>query len=271
MKINSIRETWINPANKDINEKIKVWDSVSTDYKEKQIPKWESNNFLKLLDSSMDLSQITSVLDVGCGAGTYTVALAEKVNKAVGVDLSPNMIRFAKEKAKEYNLNNTEFICGDWDKFDINNENFEKSFDLVFAHMTPAINSAATFEKLIKCSRKYCFFTKPTRRKDSVMDEVEKMVGLKSNNTSSDEKITYAFDMLWQLGYCPQFSYHNEVWKPEKTMEQAYAWYIGRVKTKKNISSLEEAKIKEYLHSIAVDGKIHEIITSTIVTMYWKI
>jgi cyclopropane fatty-acyl-phospholipid synthase-like methyltransferase len=271
MKLDMIRKVWINSANKDINEKVKVWDSVSEDYKEKEIPKWQSNHFLKLLNSTVDLAKITSVLDVGCGAGTYTVALAQKVNKAVGVDLSPNMISFAKEKVKEYNLNNAEFICDDWEKLDINNENYEKNFDLVFAHMTPAIDSAATFEKLIKCSKKYCFFVKPVRRKDSVMDEVEKIIGLKSNNSIQDEKITYAFDMLWQLGYCPQFSYYNEIWKPEKTMEQAYAWYIGKVKTKKDISSLEEVKIKEYLQSIAIDGKIHEVITSTIVSIYWEV
>ncbi len=45
-----------------------------------------------------------SVLDVACGTGTYALALAEKGFAAWGTDLSPEMIRQAKQKAERQKL-----------------------------------------------------------------------------------------------------------------------------------------------------------------------
>jgi len=38
------------------------------------------------------------VVDVGCGTGSYAIALAEMGYKVVGIDLDPEMISLAKEK-----------------------------------------------------------------------------------------------------------------------------------------------------------------------------
>ena len=43
---------------------------------------------------------------------------------------------------------------------------FLKNFDLVFAHMTPAIADYYTLEKMCNCSRNKCFLVKPSRRND---------------------------------------------------------------------------------------------------------
>ncbi len=270
MKIEQIRDSWVNRADKDVQASIEMWDSVSADYKEGPLPNWETNEFLRFMSHMIPLNDDMSVLDVGCGAGNYTIALASKVGKAVGLDFSPQMIRFAKEKAQAHDVQNATFISGDWNTFDVEKEKFAKSFDIVFAHLTPAINSALTFEKLIQCAKKHCLMAKPVRRKDSVMDEVRKLAGLK-NDISSDDSITYAFALLWQAGYSPYFSYHDEVWESNKSFEEAYSWYIGRVKTMKTLTAAEENTLKEYLASIAVDGKIYEKITSTIVTMVWQV
>ncbi|NUN99959.1 MAG: methyltransferase domain-containing protein [Saprospiraceae bacterium] len=40
-------------------------------------------------------------LDVGCGTGNYTLALAQRGIQAMGVDLSPAMLAVAISKAKE--------------------------------------------------------------------------------------------------------------------------------------------------------------------------
>lgn len=43
-------------------------------------------------------------LDVGCGTGNYTLALAQRGIQAMGVDLSPAMLAVAISKAKEAKL-----------------------------------------------------------------------------------------------------------------------------------------------------------------------
>jgi 2-polyprenyl-3-methyl-5-hydroxy-6-metoxy-1,4-benzoquinol methylase len=42
----------------------------------------------------------TSVLDIGCGAGRFTIPLAEQGMKVLGIDYSPEMIRLADEHAR---------------------------------------------------------------------------------------------------------------------------------------------------------------------------
>ena len=271
MNIEEIRKNWINMADKDMDASIKMWDSTSVYYRDKPKLKWESNDFLKELNSTIELTNEMKILDIGCGAGLYTIAMAEKVNKAIGFDLSPKMIEFAKERALKEVVSNTEFIAGDWNKFDIKKEKFESRFDIVFAHMSPGINSAETFEKMIACSKKHCFLVKTARRKDLIMDQVIKLAGIDNLAEKSDNNIIYAFQMLWLLGYCPRLSYRQEEWATEKSLDEAYIWYINRVKTYKNITNYEETKVKNYLNDFAVEGKIYDKTSTTIVTIYWRI
>ncbi len=270
MNIEEIRKNWLNKANKDMDASIKMWDSASIYYKEKPIPKWESNDFLKDLNATIELTKDMTVLDIGCGAGVYTLALAEKVGKAVGFDLSPKMIQYAKERAQKTGAANVEFIAGDWNVLDVTKSKFYKNFDFVFAHMTPGINSAETLEKMLDCSKKHCFLVKSARRKDLIMDQVIHLAGVDDQAETTDEDILYAFQMLWELGYCPRFTCRQEEWHVEKSLEEAYIWYINRAKTYKNISAAEEAKLKEYLNTVAVADKIQDITSTTVVTIYWQ-
>jgi 2-polyprenyl-3-methyl-5-hydroxy-6-metoxy-1,4-benzoquinol methylase len=52
----------------------------------------------------------SSVLDVGCGPGIYTLEIARKINgMIVGIDIDQNKISQAKKLAKELNINNVQF------------------------------------------------------------------------------------------------------------------------------------------------------------------
>ncbi len=49
------------------------------------------------------------VLDLACGTGILTFAIASKVSAVVGVDLMEESIRVANEKARRYNIANVSF------------------------------------------------------------------------------------------------------------------------------------------------------------------
>lgn len=42
-----------------------------------------------------------TLLDLACGEGTFAVLMAQQSLKVTGVDVSPEMLRFAREKAEE--------------------------------------------------------------------------------------------------------------------------------------------------------------------------
>jgi ubiquinone/menaquinone biosynthesis C-methylase UbiE len=71
------------------------------------------------------------VLDVGCGRGRIMNRLAELYphSRFVGMDLSPDAIRFARDEAAKKGLNNIEFVAVDLSNFDGTAE--PESFDFI--------------------------------------------------------------------------------------------------------------------------------------------
>lgn len=66
-----------------------------------------------------------SVLDLACGYGRITFALKNRGYNVRGIDISPNLIRDAKEKAKKYRLD-IEFKVGDMRNLPYPSEEFNK-------------------------------------------------------------------------------------------------------------------------------------------------
>lgn len=54
-----------------------------------------------------------TVIDLYCGAGTITLALAAKAKRVIGVEIVPEAIENAKENAERNGVQNVEFLCAD--------------------------------------------------------------------------------------------------------------------------------------------------------------
>jgi hypothetical protein len=181
------------------------------------------------------------------------------------------MINIAKQKASDYIINNVEFCCDDWHNLDIEKSGYLHKFDLVFAHMTPAIQSTDTFEKLSAASKNWCVLAKPIRRVDPVSEAVKELVGIREHRESCDEEIMFAFEMLWRQGYLPQLEYEKQVWNMKKTLDEAYGLYVNRIKTYQHITLEEEKRVKAYLKTLAQDGFVYEEVDTTIATLFWQV
>ena len=66
----------------------------------------------RLYEKAAALAGLT-VLDLYCGAGTITLALAEHAKTAIGVEIVPEAIENAKRNALRNGMENTEFFCAD--------------------------------------------------------------------------------------------------------------------------------------------------------------
>ena len=63
---------------------------------------WNHNNhYHKFLLQQLP-SHCKSVLDLGCGTGTFSRLLAERCDRIIAIDLSPQMITVAKQNSQSY-------------------------------------------------------------------------------------------------------------------------------------------------------------------------
>ena len=70
----------------------------------------------RLYDAAISLASITkedTVLDLYCGVGTITLAMARAAGKVIGVEVIPQAVEDARENAKRNGIENAEFFCGD--------------------------------------------------------------------------------------------------------------------------------------------------------------
>lgn len=271
MKLEQISEAWGNPSAYNGELQAAIWDRVAEDYHKRTLPEYETNDFLKLITDVVVPDRSTTALDIGCGTGSYSLALAKRIGSAVGVDVSPKMIRLASDTAKELGAANAKFHCINWADADIDALQMRGRFDIVFAHTTPAISDYATFDKMNACARNHCFFRKPTRRSDAVQDAAFELVGIRKSGEAGDRDLLYAFEYLWHKGYCPKLEYKNEVWINTRSIDDMAAWCIDRAKLKKGLARQDELVIRDYLNAIADNGKVQETIRTTLVTLYWQV
>ncbi|KAF2959095.1 class I SAM-dependent methyltransferase [Thermotoga sp. 38H-to] len=82
-----------------------------------------AKNFTKFLENFHIRGK--KVLDVACGEGTFAVEIAKQGFKVVGVDLSSEMLKFARERAKE------ESVPVIFLKRDMRELDFHEEFDIV--------------------------------------------------------------------------------------------------------------------------------------------
>jgi len=70
----------------------------------------------RLYEAAIAQAEITKedlVLDLYCGVGTITLAMASAAGKVMGVEVIPQAVEDAKDNARRNGIENAEFFCGD--------------------------------------------------------------------------------------------------------------------------------------------------------------
>ena len=70
----------------------------------------------RLYEAAIAQAEITkedTVLDLYCGVGTITLAMASAAGKVIGVEVIPQAVEDARDNAKRNGIENVEFFCGD--------------------------------------------------------------------------------------------------------------------------------------------------------------
>lgn len=244
---------------------MQIWDSQADDPTYQQV----YDGFITLLEEEGMLNKDFDVLDLGCGAGAYSLAIAEKVKTVTAVDISPKMLQNAETKCAQAGIKNINYMQLDWLEADIDALDMKRKFDLVFAHNTPALCDTETFEKLNAVSKRFCAVCTPIYMDEKIVADIYNLIG---RDTVEKQTVAFPFmlDILLQNRILPKLRYEKQVWPMKQTFEEACAFYLGRFEMEGGLEEEQREKIKEYLHDQIKDGFIYDNIETTVATMYWE-
>lgn len=121
----------VNPYDERKERIVHYWEKRSSDFlvhKREELHSAMAGRWMKEIKSRIPDQGKLKILDVGCGAGFFSVLLAKEGHRVTGVDLTPDMIENAKILAAEENAD-CEFLI-----MDAENLNFpDESFDVVIS------------------------------------------------------------------------------------------------------------------------------------------
>lgn len=148
-----------------------IWDK-----KAKTFPRYNQHNqedkpIFEYFDSLGIQTKDKNILDLGCGNGRYALHFAKVAKNLYAFDISENMLSNVREDAKRYGISNIKTFCGDWGEFDT--KHFTHPIDIIFASLTPALNSFDKFKKAYDLARECIMYIGWGRKRENkFLDEV---------------------------------------------------------------------------------------------------
>lgn len=230
-----------------------------------------AGEFFTLLEEAGFSPEGASVLDIGCGPGTLSLPLARAGADVTALDISTKMLGHLRETAQREGLRINAVECSWWSA-DIDKLGFRKKFDLVVASMTPGIRDIETFDRMMACTRQFCYYRRFIGK--GSMDRVRREVFLKILGEEPDNPgpdIMYPFMYLYLLGYRPLIRFSSSSKTYERNWSEEAEEVIRDLRCTRTISDTVEEKIREYYKKESPDGRYRSKTESCQGTMVWSV
>ncbi len=269
MVLNDTIQNWVNCWRSSLDEgyytsdedQAASWnkraESFGKDVEEERQRK-KNADFFKLLGEAGFNPVGAQILDIGCGPGTLSIPLAQAGAYVTSLDIASGMLDRLKERAACDNLPITPVECSWWTA-DIDALGFRKSFDLVIASFTPGIKDVETFDRMMACSRRFCYYSNFIRKDPAKIpcDIYTRILDTVPQDNIFASGFMYPFMYLYTRGYHPivKITHKSEdrYQIPEEAAEKAIDFLLLR----QVLTEANKEKIREYYRNSSIDGMYH--------------
>ncbi len=211
------------------------------------------------------------ILDIGCGPGRHAFAFAEKGAEVVCIDIAENMIKRLRAETPDRLQDRISPVLADWHTLDLDEHGFSKTFDLVFANMTPAVTGPETFLKLMEAGRQWCWFRGwAGKRENPFLENLHRELFTKEPASFTGNFIV-AFNLVCALGFYPACSFYPIGWTNKTPVPEAIDFYSTFFQPGGEMPPDElRKKITRYLEKKAHDGYIEYTVRGHTGMMLWN-
>ena len=117
-----------------MSNKAKVWDSMAENYAKQPIRNQKAYE-IKLDLTREYFTPQSNVLEFGCGTGSTAILHAPYVKHIDANDVSPEMIRIARDKLSPAGIENVTFEVADMDSFQLDPHTYDVALGLNILHL----------------------------------------------------------------------------------------------------------------------------------------
>jgi len=259
--ISNLIECWNKASRSGLNILDKgrmadVWNKRSVSYArnmEKDRRQKKTDEILAFLDECGFDPEGSRVLDIGCGPGTLSLALAKLGAEVTALDISSGMLDRLKDSVKQESLPIDILECSWWTA-DIDELGFRNEFDLVIASMTPGIKDVENFDRMMACSKNLCYYSNFLRREeDKAYREIRtSILGERSENNMNG--VIFPFMYLYLSGYQPSVRINHSVFKEKTSWQEAADRAIDFIGRDRDFDDVTKERIMDYYQNASLDG-----------------
>jgi len=244
------------------------WDCMSGRYAEhSKANEAVHQNIINDLMTQGAIRAGDTLIDIGCGPGTYALPLAARQVKVTGLDTSQGMLTTLYDYAYKAALqDNISIRLADW--HDIAST---AAYDIAFAAKSPAINSYDSLIKMNKVARRACCLIGFAGKHDISLRRLlwERLLKRPAPGPSFD--IIYPLNILYQEGYRPNLNFVNYGQTHQEPLDYLIDHY-SRYFAAMGVTGPEvTSSIRTFLESIATDGYCAETSETTVGIMWWHV
>jgi SAM-dependent methyltransferase len=253
------------------NNQAQFWNERADQYANQTKTDNRIRSVLDFLNQKGILHSGMTVLDIGCGPGSFAIPMAKQNINVVAIDPAEKMLIRLKDNLTPEITPMVTTIKALWEDIDVEKNNWGKSYDLVFASMSPAINNLVTLKKMVYCSRQWCYLSgfsgvKHFELFDNIWNEI-----LAKPYSEHFNDIIFPFNIIYSLGYKPEIVFTTSTTPHKDKITYLEKQLLSNLSKEISITP----SIIDRVHALIMEKSSHEIVehnvTFTIGMILWKV
>ncbi|WP_276619355.1 class I SAM-dependent methyltransferase [Syntrophomonas wolfei] len=212
-----------------------------------------------------------TVLDIGSGPGSFAIPLAEQGARVVALDPASRMLEILQENLPPSTPGSVDCVQALWEDYDVEKQGWENKFDLVFASMSPGVNNLETLQKMMFCSRRWCYLSGFSgSRNYSLYNEVFKQItGEPYINHFND--IIFPFNLLYTLGCEPGIKLSSSSNQLNQKVTDFRKEIYEILENRELLNTEAESVVEQLINRHASQGSIRQEVSSRVGMIIWQV
>jgi len=226
-----------------------IWDGASESYSDSSYSEI-ADSIVRDLLADGTLHKDFSVMDIGCGPGTYAFRIHPYVKKVVCIDGSQRMIDRLNREAGEKGVHNIESLVCDCRKLTRG-----LKCDIVFASLCPPMNYPDMIVEMERHARVRCAYISSANVGTGIETEIWNELG--KDYSYAGYNTTYPSDFLRSIGRRVELRFYEQDYNEDIAADKCAERFLGKISKYRRITKREHEAVKKVIDRHEVDGMIH--------------